>query len=136
MEKVIMAAGGVVENEKGELLLIFRKKHWDLPKGKLDGNESLEECALREVEEETGLENLQLGKLIDTTLHQYEEDGDLVTKKTAWYHMRGASTDRLVPQTEEDIEDLRWVRPEALEPYTQQSYPNIVHILNKVTGMA
>lgn len=131
-----MAAGGVVENEKGELLLIFRKKHWDLPKGKLDGNESLEDCAVREVEEETGLKNLQLGKLIDTTLHQYEEDGELVTKKTAWYKMKGSSLDTLVPQTEEDIEELRWVNPGALGPYLQQSYANIVHILNKITGVA
>lgn len=131
-----MAAGGVVENEKGELLLIFRKKHWDLPKGKLDGNESLEDCAVREVEEETGLKNLQLGELVDTTLHQYEEDGELVTKKTAWYRMKGSSLDKLVPQTEEDIEELRWVNPGALGPYLQQSYANIVHILNKITGVA
>jgi ADP-ribose pyrophosphatase YjhB (NUDIX family) len=54
MQKIVMAAGGLVENEHGEILLIYRKKHWDLPKGKLDAGETLEECAVREVEEETG----------------------------------------------------------------------------------
>jgi ADP-ribose pyrophosphatase YjhB (NUDIX family) len=136
MEKVIMAAGGLVENEKGELLLIFRKKHWDLPKGKLDSGESLEECAVREVEEETGLKNVQLGELIDVTLHQYEENGESITKKTAWYKMRGSSGDTLTPQTEEQIEDIRWVAPSGLEPYMQNTYANIIHIINKVTGKA
>src|SRR4051812_36809134 len=109
MEKVIMAAGGVVENEKGELLLIFRKKHWDLPKGKLDEGETIEQCAIREVMEETGLKNIFLGELIDVTVHQYEENGDTITKKTAWYKMKGSSLDNLTPQTEEHIEEIKWV---------------------------
>jgi ADP-ribose pyrophosphatase YjhB (NUDIX family) len=134
MEKVIMAAGGVVENEKGELLLIFRKQHWDLPKGKLDEGESIEECAVREVQEETGLRNILLGELIDTTLHQYEENGELITKKTAWYKMRGYSTDKVTPQTEEQIDDIKWVNTKDLSLYMQNSYPNIIHILDKTTG--
>lgn len=136
MEKVIMAAGGVVKNEKGELLLIYRKKHWDLPKGKLDGDESLEECALREVSEETGLRDVRLGSFVDTTLHQYDEGGELVTKKTAWYAMDASSANELVPQTEEEIEDLCWVSPGDLAPYLENSYPNIVHVIRKVTGMS
>jgi ADP-ribose pyrophosphatase YjhB (NUDIX family) len=134
MEKVIMAAGGVVENEKGELLLIFRKQHWDLPKGKLDEGESIEECAVREVQEETGLSNILLGELIDTTLHQYEENGERITKKTVWYKMKGYSTDKLTPQTEEQIDDIKWVNTKDLSLYMQNSYPNIIHILDKTTG--
>lgn len=134
MEKVIMAAGGIVENEKGELLLIFRKKHWDLPKGKLDDGESIEACAVREVEEETGLTNILLGDLIDTTTHQYEENGEQITKKTAWYKMKGSSLDHLTPQTEEEIEDIRWVKPDELQSYTENTYPNIILILNRFLG--
>ncbi len=136
MEKVIMAAGGVVENEKGELLLIFRKKHWDLPKGKLDDGESIEECAVREVEEETGLKNVLLGELIDVTVHQYQENGDQITKKTAWYRMKGSLIDKLIPQTEEQIEDLKWVQPDQLQSYMENTYSNIIHVLNKFTGKA
>lgn len=136
MEKVILAAGGVVQNENGELLLMFRKKHWDLPKGKMDKDESIEECAVREVEEETGLTNVKIGRFIDETLHQYEEDGELVTKKTAWFHMTASSTDQLVPQTDEQIEELRWVKATELQPYLQNSYPNIIHIVNKAFQLA
>lgn len=134
MDKTIMAAGGLVENEKGELLLIYRKKHWDLPKGKLDDGESIEECAVREVEEETGLRNVLLGELIDTTLHQYEENGDLITKKTVWYRMKGSSLDALVPQTEEQIEDIRWVNVDEIQTFISDTYPNIIHVIHKALG--
>lgn len=134
MEKVIMAAGGVVENEKGEILLIYRKKHWDLPKGKLDEGESIEDCAVREVEEETGLKQVLLGDLIDTTTHQYKENGEQIIKKTIWYKMKASSLDKLTPQTEEQIEDIRWVKPDELQSYTENTYPNIILILNKFTG--
>jgi ADP-ribose pyrophosphatase YjhB (NUDIX family) len=133
MDKVIMAAGGIVENENGEILLIYRKKHWDLPKGKLDENENLEECAVREVKEETGLKNIHLGKFIEETVHEYEENGDRITKKTAWYKMIGSSLDKLTPQTEEQIEEIVWVKKNELTPYMELSYPNIVHILQKVS---
>jgi len=68
---VIKAGGGIVTNELGELLMIFRRGKWDLPKGKLDAGETIEECALREVNEETGVQNLELGKLIAITQHEY-----------------------------------------------------------------
>jgi ADP-ribose pyrophosphatase YjhB (NUDIX family) len=136
MEKVIMAAGGLIENEKGELLLIFRKKHWDLPKGKLDEGESMEACAVREVEEETGLKNVQIGELIDVTVHRYEENGELIKKKTSWYKMKGSSMDKLVPQTEEQIEEIKWVKPSELEPYMQNTYANIIQVINKATSKA
>ena len=71
--KKIIAAGGLVLNEKNELLMIFRRNKWDLPKGKLDEGESIEACALREVKEETGLQKLKLEKFIDITFHDYAD---------------------------------------------------------------
>jgi 8-oxo-dGTP pyrophosphatase MutT (NUDIX family) len=136
MEKVILAAGGVVENEKGEFLLIYRKKHWDLPKGKMDKDETMEECALREVEEETGLNNVQIGALIDTTIHHYEENGEQIAKKTAWYRMKASSSNNLVPQTDEQIEDVKWVKTTELQPYLQNTYANIKQVLDKARGLA
>ena len=68
---IVQAAGGMVKNEKNETLLIFRRGKWDLPKGKLDKGESLEECAVREVEEETGLKNVKLVSPLIITYHTY-----------------------------------------------------------------
>ncbi len=56
--KVITAAGGMVVNPKKEILFIYRNRRWDLPKGKTEKNEGIETCAIREVEEETGVRNL------------------------------------------------------------------------------
>jgi ADP-ribose pyrophosphatase YjhB (NUDIX family) len=131
MDKTIVAAGGIVENEKGELLMIFRKQHWDLPKGKLDEGETIEECAVREVEEETGLQNVELGELIDITLHRYEENNASVTKKTYWYKMNASSDNKLTPQVEEDIHEIKWVKKNELHSYLENTYLNIKYIISK-----
>ncbi|MBV9986191.1 MAG: NUDIX domain-containing protein, partial [Chitinophagaceae bacterium] len=101
----IVAAGGLVQNENGELLMIYRRGKWDLPKGKLDKGESIEACALREVTEETGVRNLQLGALIDIGYHEYFDKylQQEVIKETHWFRMSATGTQHLVPQTEEDI---------------------------------
>ena len=106
--KVIEAAGGIVFNEKKEVLVIFRRDFWDLPKGKIDKGESPEEAAVREVQEETGLKNVTLGKHILDTYHTYELKGKRILKKTYWYEMKTTDT-QLIPQQEEDIEQAEWV---------------------------
>ena len=106
--KVIEAAGGVVFNEKEEVLVIFRRDFWDLPKGKIDEGESPQEAAVREVQEETGLKNVILGKHILDTYHTYELKGKRILKKTYWYEMKTTDT-QLIPQQEEDIEQAEWV---------------------------
>ncbi|MCY7420728.1 MAG: NUDIX domain-containing protein [Chitinophagaceae bacterium] len=130
MEK-ILAAGGIVENEEKEILMIFRRGKWDLPKGKLDEGETIEECAVREVEEETGLRSIQQGELIDVTLHTYFEKGNEIEKETYWYAMKVEGDQKLVAQSEEDIEDIRWVKETELPTYLNNSYPNIVDIIEK-----
>ena len=134
--KKIVAAGGLVLNEKGELLMMLRRGYWDLPKGKLDEGETIEECAVREVKEETGLQNVVLGEKIGITHHEYFDIHVLgnVRKETHWFLMRANGNENLTPQTEEDIVEIKWVAKEDLQPYLEQSYKNIVEII-KQSGM-
>jgi 8-oxo-dGTP pyrophosphatase MutT (NUDIX family) len=127
----IIAAGGIVLNPNNELLWIYRRGFWDLPKGKLDPNETIEACAIREVMEETGIADLELGALILTTTHQYHDTylNTQVEKTTYWYAM---STDILqegIPQTEEDIEAIAWVKKDALTPYLEKTYDTIKEVI-------
>lgn len=125
----IQAAGGIVQNEDGELLLIFRRGKWDLPKGKLDKGESLEDCAVREVEEETGLKQVKLAEPLLITYHTYHEGTKFILKESHWYSMKVSGRQELVPQTEEDILETRWVAADALEPYLKNSFPSVVDVL-------
>ena len=106
---LIQAAGGLIRNEKDEILLIFRRGKWDLPKGKLDTGETLEECAVREVEEETGLKKIKLISPLIITYHTYHEGARFVLKESHWYSMTVRGKQTLIPQTEEDIHEIKWV---------------------------
>ncbi|MEO8583788.1 MAG: NUDIX domain-containing protein [Flavitalea sp.] len=121
-KKVIVAAGGLVSNEEGELLLIFRRGKWDLPKGKLDNNESLETCANREIIEETGITDLRLKKLLIITRHTYFEKGKNILKETHWFTFDSPGKQKLHPQTEEDIEKAEWVKIADLPRYMNNTY--------------
>lgn len=126
-----VAAGGLITNATGEVLLMFRRGKWDMPKGKLDDGETLEECAVREVQEETGLQNIKLGHLITETWHYYPLKDKKVLKHSYWYRMYFTGTELTVPQIEEDIMDIQWIRPENLAKYMQYSYQNIVDVVEK-----
>lgn len=127
--KLIVTAGGAVLNEKDEILMIFRRGKWDLPKGKLDDGETLEECAVREVEEETGTQNIKTGKKILITYHTYMEFGKHILKESHWYKMSCENDQKLVPQTEEEITDIKWVDRSELEKYTSNTYQTIIEVL-------
>ena len=126
---IIVAAGGLVWNEKNELLMIFRQEKWDLPKGKLDAGEDIEQCALREVSEETGLQNPVLGDKICDTYHIYTQKNEQYLKRTAWYKMRGSSIDKLKPQKEENILEARWVAEKDIAPLAAMSYEAVRAVL-------
>ena len=128
-KQIIFAGGGLVENEEGRILVMFRRGKWDLPKGKSDPGESFESCALREVEEETGVSRLQLIRFLLVTRHEYREKGKPVVKETHWFSMKAPSDQRLVPQQEEDITELRWLSPDELGIVLQNTFPRIVDVL-------
>jgi ADP-ribose pyrophosphatase YjhB (NUDIX family) len=125
----IDAAGGLVYNEKGDVLMIFRKGKWDLPKGKLDDGEEITACAVREVMEETGLQHVSLEDKICDTYHAYEQDNEQLLKCTAWYKMRGTSADKLKPQKEENIIEARWLEIDEIAPFATKSYAAIKEVL-------
>jgi len=132
-KKTIVAAGGLVSNDNKDLLLIYRRGFWDLPKGKLDEGETIEACAIREVKEETGITNIQLGKLVGTTYHEYFDEWKQceVIKETHWFAMHVTGVQAFVPQQEEDIEDIRWVAQKDMGIYLQHTYKNIIDIINR-----
>src|SRR6478672_12773862 len=129
MREKIVAGGGIVENDEKKILFQFRRGKWDLPKGKLEENETIEACALREVEEETGLKDIRIGELVGITHHFYNENGKDIEKETHWFAMKISGAPTLVPQLEEDITELRWVGEEDLKDYLQNTFNNIVEII-------
>ncbi len=129
---LITAAGGLVQNESNENLLIFRKGKWDLPKGKLDKKEKLEDCALREVEEETGVKGARIIEPLAVTYHTYHEGARYILKDSHWFLMKVTGEQKLTPQTEEDITDIRWVAASELGKYREKCFPAIRELLNGI----
>ncbi|RYD57398.1 MAG: NUDIX domain-containing protein [Sphingobacteriales bacterium] len=127
----IDAGGGVVTNEDGAILMIYRRGKWDLPKGKLDDGEDLDGCAIREVSEETGLQKLKLGEKIADTYHVYSQYGENLLKHTAWYRMSGTLADELLPQKEENIMEAKWIPERELGNVVYKSYEAIREVLQK-----
>ncbi|MBB6370653.1 8-oxo-dGTP pyrophosphatase MutT (NUDIX family) [Chryseobacterium shigense] len=114
--RIIEAAGGLVNNPQGELLFIKRLGKWDLPKGKMEKGESREESAVREIEEETGLKDVELVKFINTTYHIYiERNGEKILKCTHWFEMNFNGEDTSKPQIEEGITEVAWKNTTQIE---------------------
>lgn len=128
---IIEAAGGMVYNKMGELLMMFRRGQWDMPKGKLDDGETIEHCALREVEEETGLSTLKLTAALQTTYHTYAYQGNTVLKPSHWFRMEYTGNETLAPQLEEDITELRWVNKLEATELIKNAYPSIREMIEK-----
>jgi len=125
----VKAGGGLVFNEKKEMLFIFRRGKWDLPKGKLDEGETIEQCAVREVEEETGLRNIELKKSIVTTYHTYDEGGKHILKESHWFEMYVSGPQKLIPQTIEDINEAKWVKKKNVDELMKNTFPSIKDVL-------
>lgn len=127
----IDAGGGLVFNEAGQVLMIFRRGKWDLPKGKRDDGEAIDYCALREVSEETGLQQLTLGEKICDTYHVYAQNKENLLKHTVWFRMYGTHKEKLVPQKEENILEAKWVDEKNLGPVVFKAYDAIKEVLTR-----
>lgn len=127
---LIKAAGGLVKNEKGEYLIIYRNQKWDLPKGKVEKGEEIKVAAVREVEEECGVTIEKRTKRICKTYHVYEMGRELILKRTSWYKMKVKGSPKLIPQTEEGITQAVWVAPQHIEAKIKdRTYPLIMDVL-------
>jgi 8-oxo-dGTP pyrophosphatase MutT (NUDIX family) len=127
---LLYAAGGVVRNPNGELLMMIKRGKWDLPKGTLEPNEPLEHCALREVEEECGITGLTIITFRAFTYHTYiETDGIEYLKKTHWYDMTCNNSRNPQPQAEEDITQAVWANPQQVQANLQNAYGSIKELL-------
>jgi ADP-ribose pyrophosphatase YjhB (NUDIX family) len=127
---IIEAAGGVIQNYKKEILFIYRNGKWDLPKGKIDKNESLRKAAVRECEEECAVQDLEVINKITVTFHMYPaKDGKYVLKKTHWFAMNSSYTGKLIPQEEEGITQAAWTKKTDLKKVMQNTYPAIKTLL-------
>lgn len=129
--RIIEAAGGVVFNEIQDVLVIYRLKFWDLPKGKIDKGETPEIAAVREIQEETGLNQVALGKHLVNTYHTYTHKDKRILKKTYWYKMDTSET-KLTPQYSEDIEKAEWVNLKDFLASQPKIYQNILDVLECV----
>lgn len=131
---LIQAGGGLVQNEKGEILFMFRRGKWDLPKGKLDEGETLEACAVREVQEETGLKDVRLEAPLLVTWHTYDDSGKHILKETHWFRMTTRGDQDLLPQQEEQITELKWVDKKNVKEMLGNTFPSIIDVLKAAVG--
>jgi ADP-ribose pyrophosphatase YjhB (NUDIX family) len=126
---VVQAGGGLVRNQSGKMLFIFRKGKWDVPKGKIDKGETLEKGAKREVKEETGVKKLELNGLAGVTYHIFKRNDKYQLKETHWFHMTTTYTGKLKPELQEDITEAKWKGSKKTEKALENSYGNIRHLL-------
>ncbi len=122
---VCKAGGGFVFNKKGEVLFIFRNGKWDLPKGGIEKGEEIEQTAIREVEEETGVNNLKVSNKLQKTYHIFKRNGKYKLKITHWFEMHTDFEGTLIPQDNEGIEKVAWLNPEQVKEALKNSYENI-----------
>ncbi|MEP1488646.1 MAG: NUDIX domain-containing protein [Algibacter sp.] len=125
----VIAGGGKVYNKKGKILFIYRNDKWDLPKGKVEGQEDIETTAIREVEEETGVTGLEIVKPLETTYHIFKRNGRYKIKITYWFEMKTAFSGKLYPQEDEGITKVKWLNEKKTKKALKNSYANIKSLI-------
>ncbi|NBC82821.1 MAG: NUDIX domain-containing protein [Bacteroidetes bacterium] len=127
--RFVEAAGGIVSDNKGKILIIYRRGKYDLPKGKLDAGESYHQAAIREVQEECGLSELKIQKPLISTYHVYQQEEEFVLKKTYWFDIIYEGNETPTPQAEEDIEQVVWKPLDEVGSILGNTYGSIVDVL-------
>lgn len=125
----VIAGGGKVYNADGKVLFIFRNGKWDLPKGKAEPGETIEQTAIREVEEETGVEGLEIVKPLETTYHVFKRRGRYRIKITYWFEMKTTFDGTLYPQEKEGITKVKWLGNKKIKKAMENSYANIKRLV-------
>ena len=126
--KIVEAAGGIVKRKDGMMLAIFRRGKWDLPKGKVEKGEFYKQTALREVKEECGLNDLEIGNKLMDTYHVYAENDKLILKRTVWYDMILKGEEEPTVQTAEDITDFMWFDYNSVKEIMKNTYESLKDI--------
>ncbi len=132
--KVVKAAGGLVR-KKDKVLMMYRMKKWDLPKGKKEKGEKYKQTALREVEEECNI-TIKAGKKICTTWHTYTMNKRAMIKKTRWYAMDIIDDAKMRPQADEDIEETRWMSRKEVYHALEHSYKSISFVFERFYALS
>lgn len=130
MYTLISAAGGLVINQEGKLLLIKRNGKWDLPKGKIEKTEKKRDAAMREVEEECGISNLSIINKLRKTYHTYDAYNESVLKTTHWYLMHYYGNEELKPQTKEGITEVVWKNKQEVKECMNNMYHSLFDVLS------
>jgi 8-oxo-dGTP pyrophosphatase MutT (NUDIX family) len=126
--KTVRAAGGIILNNRGEILLIRRLGWWDLPKGKQDEGERIHETAIREVQEECGLKSVRIIRPAGISRHTYFRKKQCF--KTTWWYLMRTTDIEFIPQIEEDITEIRFVHPDRISEYYAEMYPGLRLLIN------
>ncbi|AGC75693.1 NUDIX hydrolase [Nonlabens dokdonensis] len=122
---IVIAGGGLVLNQNNDFLFIHRNGKWDLPKGKEEKGETIEETSIREVKEETGVKNLHITDYLGHTYHTFSRKGKVKLKLTHWFIMETDSNKKLKPQKKEGIDKAVWLNKEMATLALKESYANI-----------
>mgnify|MGYP005732766361 FL=1 len=128
----VEAAGGLVQHQDGRFLFIYRNNKWDLPKGKIEKNETLIKAAKREVSEETGVTDLEVKRPLPITYHIYNANGKFKVKKTYWFFMMSKFNGSLIPQFKENIKMAVWKGINEIPKLMENAYENIKIILKEI----
>ena len=126
----IVAAGGIVINDKKEILFIFRDNKWDLPKGKAEKNENISQTAIREVEEETGIKDLIIVKPVEKTYHIFNRSKKNYLKETYWFEMKSNYDKSFTPQINEGITRVEWISKEKIPLILKNTHKNIMLLIS------